>query len=312
MVVSGWVDMDGQLRTQGGCVDIGADESDGRTWSVVRPIVRVTTDGNDGNDGSSWALAKRTIQAAIAGAASEGGEVWVAAGTYHERIVVPQYVYVYGGFSGTEGSESEREWRRNATVIDAQQAGTVVTFERAGHLLGAIDGFTIRNGTGSGIRCSHASPSIENNTVTSNYAGNYGGGIYLSYSSAVVTNNTIAGNVAQYYGGGGIFCHNSSALIANNVISANTTGSAGGGIFCYYNGLPKVTNNTIVGNVAQHGGGGILVDGWSSPLIANNVVAFNSSGVGSGREGLPSLRHNCVYGNWEYDYLGLSSGEGDI
>jgi len=40
-------------------------------------------------------------------------------------------------------------------------------------------------------------------------------------------------------------------------------------------------------------------------------VAFNSSGVyNSFRE--PTLRHNCVYANTQYDYSGLSPGVGDI
>ena len=122
-VYGDWPDMDGQARIYGAHVDIGADEWDGTEW-VVRPrVVRVSMAGDDSNDGSSWELAKRTIGGAVEALGAEGGEVWVAAGVYEERIELPRYVFLYGGFAGDEESREERDWRVNETVIDGGQGG---------------------------------------------------------------------------------------------------------------------------------------------------------------------------------------------
>jgi parallel beta-helix repeat protein len=315
-VAASWIDVDGQARLQDGQVDIGADESDATVWTVTRPVVRVALTGSDAYDGSTWGLAKRTIQAAIDALAGQGGEVWVAAGTYAERIEVPQYVYVYGGFSGAESARAERDWHANPTVIDGQQAGTVVTMTNSGYLLTCIDGFTIRNGASGwyagGIYAFNASPRVQNNTISDNRTVAFGGGIFVHASAAVVLNNLIAGNRTSEYsswgGGGGIHAYQSSPLIANNVIVQNTTQTRGGGIRLMWS-AGKVTNNTVVGNDAYAGGGGIAADG-SSPVLNNNIVAFNSSGIGGSGEA--TLSYNCVYGNTAYDYSGVSPGAGSI
>ena len=75
-------------------------------------------------------LAKRTVQAGIDAAAAVGGEVWVAAGTYQERITLRTCAHVYGGFAGTETQRSQRNWSANLTILDGNQAGSVVTASR--------------------------------------------------------------------------------------------------------------------------------------------------------------------------------------
>ena len=311
VVGAAWVDMDGEPRVHGMGVDIGADESNGTTWLFSPQIVRVKPDGDDANDGSTWDLAKRTVQAGIDEAAISGGEVWVAAGNYVERIAISSYVYLYGGFEGNEAVRTERDWQTNTVVLDGQQGGSVVSVEEAGYLLNTIDGFTIRNGAappfGGGIYAYGSSPIIRNNTITENTAVHYGGGIYLAYSSAVVIDNTIHGNSANY--GAGIWSGSYPSTIANNVIAENRARTQGGGVYVSTSS-PRIVNNTITGNTARTGGGIYVYHGTSYPLIANNIMAFNSSGIANG--GHPTLSHNCVYGNEEYQYLGVSPGEGDI
>ena len=157
----GYVDIDGQAGPRDGngdgvaTVDIGADESDGTVWGFAPAIVRVTTAGNDDNDGSGWEpeRAKRTVQAAINAAGIQGGEAWVSAGTYAERITLSQhYVYVYGGFAGSEDTRDSRDWRTNRTVLDGEAGGIVVTVTTPGMGLNCVDGFTIRNGQGGLLR----------------------------------------------------------------------------------------------------------------------------------------------------------------
>jgi parallel beta-helix repeat protein len=397
-------DLDGQLRIQpqGGTVDIGADESDGTEPPDTGPnvVVRVSPDGDDAKDGSSWALAKRTVQAGINAATVLGGEVWVKAGIYPERIMLRAHTHVYGGFGAAELSRDQRDFQANVTILDGQQGGSVVTMEGLGYGFSTIDGFTIRNGSGTlsgpytyggGVYCADSSATIANNTITGNsaysgggiYCGGYlfstiannvitgnnatgtnwtsgGGGIYCRSSSPTIANNTITRNSAGYnsgHGGGGIWCSDaSSPTIANNMISGNTaddgggisclsssptianntitgnsasygiggidcifssptiannmiTDNRGGGIYCY-SSSPMIANNTITRNTADYGGGGIYCSEASSPTIANTIIAFNSSGIYIAGTSTPTLRYNCVYGNMESNYSGITDPTG--
>ena len=191
--------------------------------------------------------------------------MWVKAGTYAEKVTLRNLAYVYGGFAGTETERSGRDWSRNVAVLDAGKTGAVVTASGVGYGLGAIDGFTIRNGgtsSGDGIRCYGASPAIANNTIT----GNAGRGIYCAGLIATIANNTIAGN-----SGGGIYSFYSGPTIRNNVIVGNNATSSGGGIYCY-SSSPTISNNTITGNSASNGGG-INCENYSPATITGNTIA---------------------------------------
>jgi len=311
VVDEGSLDMDAQARMQGSHVDIGADESDGTTWNVAPKIVRVSTNGNDANDGSTWTLAKKTVQAGIDAAAVVGGEVWVKHGTYNEHVTLRSFVYVYGGFAGSEANRSQRDWRTNATILDGGGSSSVVTASQAGYLLGAIDGFTIRNGLGyygCGVYCDSTATVIANNTITSN-GGTLYGGVYCYSSPSVITSNKIVQNSTSN-NGGGIWCYGSPPTITNNVIALNTA-SRGGGIYCNYSS-PVILSNTISGNTAASGGGGIHLISSSAPTVANNIIAFGNSGVYKDSGSTPVLRNNDLFGNTSYNYSGLSAGTGDI
>lgn len=326
VVDSTWTDMDGQARIIGAHVDIGADESDGTVWPPF--AVRVSPTGNDSNDGSMWALAKKTVQAAVTAASTAGGgEVWVAAGTYSEVVTLKSSVAVYGGFSGSEIWRSERDWRRNVSVLDAKsKSNAVIVAIQVSDA--AVDGFTIRNGNGhmvslasydyhgGGIFLDRSSIIVSNNSISGNAAIN-GGAIYVKAASPTITDNLISGNKAQ--AGGGICCVGGSApLIARNVITYNQVigismsgSSSGGGISC--SASPAV----ITGNVVAHNmgsasfsyptgtalGGGIAVSGASLVTITNNLVTGNSSTYGGGissYSGLARVANNEVTGNTAY------------
>ncbi len=268
-------------------------------------VVYVKTTGLDTNDGLSWDTAKKTVQAGINASAS-GDEIWVAAGTYVERITLKAATGLYGGFTGTETSRDQRNWKVNVTVLDGNQGGCVVTSPPGATTTTVIDGFTVQNGYtqvfggGAGIVCSSSSPTITNNAITRNTSGSPGGGIACYSSSALICNNRITdnsganlgGGIACYEGsptiinnviegnsaphGGGIACDSPcSGIIANNVIQRNGA-STGGGIYCGTSSLPTITNNTITDNVSTDGGGVYLETPTS---FVNNIVAFNSSGL---------------------------------
>lgn len=341
-------DIDGQLRVQGGVIDIGADESNGADQPAFsRTSIRVSPTGNDSQDGSTWASAKKTVGAACQTLANSGGEIWVKAGVYNECMALPPFVYLYGGFAGTETDRSQRNWSANISILDgAQRTGSVIA-ARGGHLVNTIDGFTIRNGSGTranpvgwgygiyggGIFLDHSGFSITNNVITANTAGG-GGGIECWDGWPLISNNTISANSATNGGGihghylhgtisgnrisansavsngGGAFFEGGGGRIVDNIFDANTAGS-GGAVYFGDMGSGDVTNNTIVGNTAGSGGGMTLS---SDVSIYNTVVAFNSSGiyrVGSHANG--STRNNNIYANTSYDYSGSASpGVGDI
>ncbi len=186
------LDIYGQPRVQGTAVDIGAAESDGVSTYFLPPVVRVSPVGNDAANGDTWEAAKKTIQSAIDRAARTGGEVWVKGGTYSENIQVRPFTFVYGGFAGAETNRSERNWVREATVVDGSQEGGVVQMTQL--TLGeTLDGFTIQNGlavsgagvfTDSSVRISHnrfASNVVVTTSPASPIRG--GGAIYVAAGS---------------------------------------------------------------------------------------------------------------------------------
>lgn len=271
-----WVDMDGEPRLTGDRIDIGADQSDGTSRTVIAQIVRVSPTGDDANDGSSWQMAKRTLQAAINGVGVQGGEIWAKAGIYNERITISSRVFLYGGFVGDETARMQRDWNTNQTIIDGQQNGRPVSFTAGGYLTSSINGFALRNGKangGGGISCYRCSPAIENNKITGN------------------TSVDSSGNGV----GGGIYVADCSPWIANNVISGNTAGANGGGIACS-NTITTLCNNTIVKNTAPKGGGALYGGSDGSPSLVNCILAFNSSAV-MNTASMPVVNNNCFFEN---------------
>ena len=114
-------------------------------------IVYVKPTGNDNNTGKSWALAKQTVQAGLNAAAS-GDQVWVAAGTYNERITLKsgrgplRRVCRDGQRDGPFAAELANQ-RDNPGWPAKRQRRHLAQRGRQRH---RIDGFTIRNGNGTG------------------------------------------------------------------------------------------------------------------------------------------------------------------
>lgn len=280
----GWTDMDGQDRVIGSKVDIGADESDGTVWNSTPTIYHVKPDGNDALDGLTWMTAKKTVTSAIETAALTGGEVWVAKGTYTEHITIPAFVYLYGGFSGTEIDRGSRNISANPTILDGGGIPTVVKSINAGYLVSSLDGFTVQNGgiytggvpgsgstglegLGGGIYCRVSSPYIANDVIKNNSLGRYnapyfakGGGIGLYLSYTVINGNTIRNNEVLATGdgmGGGIYISSSMPDIEGNTISQNHA-KYGAAIFS--------TGSSGSSPLTQR----------SSPLIRHNLVENNA------------------------------------
>jgi len=248
------------------------------------------------------------IQDAISSTSVVGGDtIIVRPGTYVENID-------FLGKAVTLKSESGPD----VTVINGNQAGSVVTFSNGEELDSVLDGFSLTNGTGTyssspyagyyggGVYCEEASPHIRDNIITGNsVTGTYGGGGGISClsNSPMITNNYIYENSASHHGGG-IACRPSSINpttpnIMNNIISENSC-QYGGGLFCDNDSYVIIINTTVIGNTAVKMGGGIHAE--HSTLIITNTILWGNTASSSNEislfNGTVSVNYCDIAGGW--------------
>jgi hypothetical protein len=250
-----------------------------------------------------------TIQQAI-DAAMNGDTIIVRQGTYVENV----------DFLG-KAIMAQSEQGPDATVIDGNQAGSVVTFKNGENENTILEGFTITNGSGTfvddyweyaggGIYCDGSSPTIRLNKFTDNAANNGGGMVAGFESSPSITNNIIFMNSAnttpgKMGGGGGIaVAFDSNPVISHNDIFDNYSNVAGGGLACGFDSTPEVRNNTIYANTANVYGGGIQIYSSTSGTFENNLIMGNTSlgvngagGISCRAESFPVIANNLITGN---------------
>lgn len=243
----------------------------------------------------------KLIQQGINAASPTGGQtILVYPGTYRESI----------NFNGKLISVMSRKGAEK-TVIDG--TGSVVRFDSGENFETVLDGFTIKNGTGTyysfqvvggGIFCLDSSPTIRNSVLTENKA-EYGGGMWCEGGSPIISENMFTNNLADEYGGGLYIRYSSSRILSNQFIS-NISDDDGGAICCSEFTNPLIMNNIVKENDANGGGGGIRCDG-SFPVIKNSLFsnnnANNSGGAIECRTSGPEIT-NCVIVNNKTNGIG--------
>lgn len=187
------------------------------------------------------------------------GEIIISvnSGVYQERIVTYSGVQLIGENAQT-------------TILDGEGENEVI-FISIGRGNFALKGFTIKNGTYSGIWVHsnvYETPLITKNVITAN-----GQGIRCdAYSKPDIVNNIITAN-----NGRGIFCEgHSHPSIIDNTIDSNE----GAGIDVSGANYPNayIVNNLITNN---QGDGIVLYDGVTSTEILNNIITYNAdNGIG--------------------------------
>lgn len=223
-------------------------------------------------------------------------QIWVAAGTYvpqyklanldsnnnptttrDQTFLIPNNVYLYGGFAGNEALETDRIWNANTTVLSGDLTGNDLAnsfdnhIENAYHVVCAIevnttlDGFTISGGStstqgsvlfnqkhifktsGAGIASYNSTVKLFNITLEKNRA-TAAAAAYINQSILTFKNSIARNNLAT----------NMTCFSISNISTVNILNSA------FY-------NNTATNLYA------VLINNQSSTTITNSVFTKNSS-----------------------------------
>lgn len=226
-----------------------------------------------------------TIQAAI-DVSTTGDTVIVHPGTYVENIDFKGRSIILRGTNPTDPATVD------ATIIDGNGAGPVVTFAGTENSSCVLSGFTVRNGywhdlpAGGGIRGRQTRATIQDNVITKNRSATFGGG--LGDCDGLIQNNVIIGNSAL--DGGGVF--GCDGVVRNNLIAGNTATNGGGGLgFCN----AAVQNATVINNTSNLPGGGV----YSFHGDMRNCIVWGNVAGGSGEQIAQSSRDpsfSCIQG----------------
>lgn len=275
--------------------------------------------------GASWADAYGDLQPALQ-AAKAGSQIWVSEGTYfptqgNDRNAffnIPSDVQLYGGFSGSEDSLSQRDWKQNITILSGEIGSDspddnsfTILYTRNSGINTIIDGFVITGGNANGTddekplelsgggwfndgADGNSSPEVSNCRFLNNHARN-GGAVFsrapAGVASPLIEGCEFLGNSADFEGGA---IHNDCSNgkgdpIIRNCRFENNEATYGAGIFNKAdNGVtnPNIHNCEFIGNLAYIRGSSIYNNsasevGLITPIMQSNQFIDNASNIGS-------------------------------
>lgn len=214
--------------------------------------------------------------AAITAAAS-GDVIAVAAGSYHEHLIInPGAGAITLTITGAGAA---------TTILDGDNNGRAMMLGSRATV--TLSGFTIQNGNaasesapkGGGI-LNFGVLTLGDSVVRDNTAAT-GGGI-ANTGSLTVRTSSISGNTASAGDGGGI-TNGGPLTVDTSTISGNTAGSAGSGgglsTSVSANIAVAILNSTVAHNHAAGSGGGIAVfAGGNSTGVKGTILAANDAG----------------------------------
>lgn len=287
------------------------------TLGVSAQSVLFVKKGGQGN-GQSWQTAIGNLQQALQ-VARAGQQIWVAAGEYYPTqtndryasFVIPDGVALYGGFSGTEQSLSQRALDRNPTILsghigspamDDNSLSVIRTYGVSSSTI--VDGFIITGGNAN----------LSSTTGSEEGCGGawFNDGSQGKKSSPTVRNCVFEQNEAQF--GGAIFNHGERGIcrmaIQNCTFRQNKAGSGGGAL--YNSGLYGICNTVVtscnfVKNEAPYGAsiqnradGGIASPMLRDCAFRENIAHLSGSSIYNYRSDKAQCRpvlNECTFKN---------------
>lgn len=258
------IDYDGNPRPGGdGFVCMGAFESpDDYYPSVDIPFVEklqvFVSRSGDGSDGTSWDTAFRSIQEAISppcGLDYNEMEIWIASGVYDEGfvLVVPENVSIYGGFSGTEQSFSDRDMATyKATVSGNFSHGAIINY-------GYVEGLLITKSDADSTAVVNFG-TVSHCNISYNKSENYA---VVNKAGCIVENSKIYSNYGQAI-------QNTGQILSCEVYSHYTAGTT-----------VRNLGSGIIDKSFIHGNRGTQ----SSYSVSNSGLLSNSIVYGNGYQG---------------------------
>jgi hypothetical protein len=267
--------------------------------SAQASILYVKSTAAGANNGSSWVDAFTNLQVAI-DSANTGDEIWVAGGVYlptsthtdtsdrYKTFYIAKSIKIYGGFEGTEGTESLFESRK-VFVYNTYLSGDlgvagdpvdnsfhVVWLDHVGSNM-VLDGFTISGGYG------HEGSGFDNTG-----AGMVNDGTTAFTSNPVIANCIFENNSATE-SGGAVLNYGTQGEANPTFINCsfkNNSGSGGGAVANLANpsgfASPTFINCEFKGNSGPTAGGGAVTNialngGNASPILYNCLFSGNFS-----------------------------------
>jgi predicted outer membrane repeat protein len=284
-------------------VDMGAYEYQDVVPAAGNPnVIYVDVSNPSAGSGVSWACAFTDLQDALA-VAEAGDSIWVAQGTYRPTNDLDREVYfelkegvvVLGGFDGTEGNASQRNWENNETILDGDIDGSgnstnnsyLIVFASLVDSTTVLDGFTIQGannpgGTsigGGGMEIQDGAPVIRNCSFVNNSSSFEGAGIFISSSSPTIVNCTIADNSVGEGGvGAGVFALESNPTFVDCHFE-NNDAFFGSGLYAIESNV-VIENTTFTQHSANDTGGALYLSEFSHASISNSTFTDNTSGSG--------------------------------
>lgn len=292
---------------------------------------------NGTGNGTSWAQAQGNLRQAINNA-TKGTQIWVASGTYTPTkctscndadrrlsFEIPDSVAIYGGFSGTETSLNQRNWKTNPTRLSGNidNDATIknnsfnVIYTRNVSKATIIDGFTITDG--------NANDTLVAGERTTSGGGWYNDGRLTDYfANPSVRNCIFSNNQCKAFGAAMLnnatFGGHCEATYQNCEFSNNISQEEGGAVrnMAAFGGLcnPQFSFCQFTNNYSGAAGGAVFNDGINSvcsPIFTNCRFIRNTAGtygggiynLGKGGNASPTITNCLFWGNTAISAAGV-------
>lgn len=298
-------DLDGNPRTNGFHVDIGAFEYQGASSATLEtPSTTVTTleDVVDSDDGLI-SLREAILYAGRSGSSESAVDIHFDSALDQGTIVLahgPLQVDTAVNVSALSLDAFTIDGDGRDRVLEAYSTSRIegVTLTRGvsawapavlnfGDLTLAAVVVRENDAEQTGAVCNmKGTLTVEDSVITRNT----GGGVYNNEGTLEVRTSIISENTGSR--GAGVYSLNGSSNVISCQILGNAARNQGGGV--YSSGGPTtVYNSAVVGNTAVREGGGL-----SGADAVNSTIVANSSGLsGGGINGIRVVRNSIVYLN---------------